>query len=223
MPRAAAALAALTLLLNGCAAIREARMAQPAALAGVAEESFGKPGWGRQGEFMLGGQRVSYERGADRLSLFGKLETGRAPLRYTWASPAGDSSADCKARQVDANVAGVGVAVRPWALGCQWNGQPEASLQMAERTSALGRSARDGSFRRGDVALDLRSVHLLEGSPLPQADAVGYELLHQGRVVGSLDLSRGVPQLRRPDPATPVGRAVTEAALALALLWEPGG
>jgi hypothetical protein len=46
-------------------------------------------------------------------------------------------------------------------------------------------------------------------------------MLHQGTVVGSLDLSGAVPRLRRPDPATPLGRAVTEAALALALVWEP--
>jgi hypothetical protein len=48
-------------------------------------------------------------------------------------------------------------------------------------------------------------------------------LLQGDQVVGSVDLSRGVPRLRRPDPATPLGQAVTEAALALALVWEPQG
>jgi hypothetical protein len=221
MPRTALALAALTLLITGCASIREARMAQPPSLAGVAEESFGKPGWGRQGEFMLSGERVRYERGADRLSLFGKLETGRAPLRYTWSPLAGDSIADCKARQADVGVAGVSVTARPWTLSCEWNGRPEASMQLGESASKLGKAAREGNFRRGDLTLGLRSVHLLEGSPLPQGDAVGYEMVYQGQVVGSLDLSGAVPRLRRPDPATPVGRAVTEAALALALVWDP--
>jgi hypothetical protein len=84
-----------------------------------------------------------------------------------------------------------------------------------------GQATREGRYEGGGVTLLLRSVHQLEGSALPVAQAVGYELLQDGRVVGSVDLSRGVPRLRRPDPATPLGRAVTEAALALALVWEP--
>ena len=52
------AAAPVVLLLAGCGVVREARMAQPAALAAVPEESFGKPGWGRRGEFELAGQRV---------------------------------------------------------------------------------------------------------------------------------------------------------------------
>ena len=46
-------------------------------------------------------------------------------------------------------------------------------------------------------------------------------VMDQGTVVGSVDLSGSTPRLRRPDPATPLGRAVTEAALALVLVWEP--
>ncbi len=76
------------------------------------------------------------------------------------------------------------------------------------------------AYRRGELTLGLRSVHMLEGSAQPQTVAVGYEMLFQGTVVGSLDLSGPVPRLRRPDPATPVGRAVTEAALVLALVSE---
>src|SRR6185312_16689842 len=105
-----AATAAVLALLGGCGVVREARMVQPASLAAVPEESFGKPGWGRQGEFQLAGQRVRYDRGADKLSLFDTLNTGRAPLRYTWTTVAGDSEADCTARQTDVTAGTLAVA-----------------------------------------------------------------------------------------------------------------
>ena len=196
-------------------------MAQAPSVEGVAEESFGKPGWGRQGDFQLSGQRVRYERGADRLSLFGSLTVARAPLRYTWSGPAGDSSAECSAKQAEVSSRGASVTVKPWTLTCKWGSS--ATLQIGEGQVRQGKATREGSYARGEMTLGLRSVHLLEGSPLPQTDAVGYEMLREGQVVGSLDLTGSVPRLRRPDPATPLGRAVTEAALALALVWEPNG
>lgn len=208
-------------LLAGCGAVREARMAQPAALALVAEESFGKPGWGRRGDFELSGQRVRYDRGADRVSLFDTLATGRAPLRYTWATPAGDSNAECTARQTEISAGVLAVATQPWTLNCRWNGASDAVMAVGEGRVQWGQQTREGSYHRGDVVLAVRSVHRFEGSPIASSAAVGYEFVQGGQVVGSVDLSRGVPRLRRPDPATPLGRAVTEAALAVALVWEP--
>lgn len=213
--------AAVLALLAACGVVREARMAQPASLAAVPEESFGKPGWGRSGEFALAGQRVRYERGADRLSLFDTLATGRAPLRYTWAGPAGDSEAQCTARQTEVTAGVLAVATKPWTLNCRWRGASNAELQIGEGRVQWGQQRREGSYRRDALTLELRSVHLLEGSAIATAAPVGYEILQGGQVVGSVDLSRGVPRLRRPDPATPLGQAVTEAALALALVWEP--
>jgi hypothetical protein len=216
------ALAALLLTaLAGCGVVREARMAQPASLAAVAEESFGKPGWGRTGEFTLAGQRVRYDRGADRLSLFDTLASGRAPLRYTWSTAAGDSEADCTARQTEVTAGVLALATKPWTLNCRWRGVSDASLQIGEGRVQWGQQTREGRYQRGALNLGLRSVHQLEGAAFATAAPVGYELLHDGQVVGSVDLSRGVPRLRRPDPATPLGQAVTEAALALALVWEP--
>ncbi|KQW51642.1 MULTISPECIES: hypothetical protein [unclassified Roseateles] len=215
--------AALLAVLSGCGVVREARMAQPASLAAVKEESFGKPGWGRRGEFELAGQRVRYDRGADRLSLFDTLTTGRAPLRFTWSTPAGDSEADCTARQTEVTAGVLALATKPWTLNCRWRGASDAVLQIGEGRVQWGQQTREGSYQRGALNLTLRSVHQLEGSALATAGAVGYEMLHGGQVVGSVDLSRGVPYLRRPDPGTALGQAVTEAALALALVWEPQG
>jgi hypothetical protein len=209
------------LMLAGCGAVREARMAQAPALATVAEESFGKPGWGRRGEFALSGQAVRYDRGADRLSLFDTLSTGRAPLRYTWAGPGGERQAECTARQTEVSAGVLAVATKPWTLNCRWQGASDAAMTVGEGRVQWGQQAREGSYRRGELTLAVRSVHRFEGSPIASGSAVGYEFVQDGQVVGSVDLSRGVPRLRRPDPATPLGQAVTEAALAVALVWEP--
>lgn len=232
-PRSFAAFvpALLMLLLAGCASVRdgrpgsgprELRMAQPASVAGVAEEGFGKPAWGTRGEFTLSGQRVRYERGADRLALFEPLAAGvKTPLRFSWAGPAGDSAAVCEAWTPEQSANGRLTGSRPWVLSCRWGSAPAAMLQIGEGQMRRGKLSREGAYRRGELTVGLRSAHLHEGSAQPQAAAVGYEMLHQGTVVGSLDLSGPQPRLRRPDPATPLGRAVTEAALALALAWEP--
>lgn len=218
--------ALLMLLVAGCATVREGRethaareapMAQPPSVAGVAQESFGKPAWGRQGEFTLGGQRVRYERGAERLALFEPLPAGlRTPLRFSL----GDSAAVCEAWAPEQSANGRLADSRPWVLSCRWGSAPAAMLQIGEGQMRRGKLSREGAYRRGELTVGLRSAHLREGSAQPQAVAVGYEMLHQGTVVGSLDLTGGVPRLRRPDPATPLGRAVTEAALALALVSE---
>lgn len=218
----------LVALLAGCAAVREparapadARMAQAASVAGVAEEAFGRLPWGRQGEFSLHGQRVRYERGAERLALFGALPAGvAAPLRFSGPGHAGDSAAVCEGWTPAASAASRGAGVRPWVLSCRWGSAPAAMLQIGEGQLRDGQLTREGAYRRGELTLGLRSAHRLEGGAKAQAAAVGYEMLHQGTVVASLDLSGPVPRLRRPDPATPLGRAVTEAALALALVSE---
>jgi hypothetical protein len=222
----------ILLLFAGCAAVREpqragpagaARMAQAASVAGVAEESFGRAGWGRQGEFKLSGQRVRYERSAAKVSLFEPLAATPAPalLRFSWAGTAGESSTACEAWTPEQSANGRLADSRPWVLSCKWGSAPAAMLQIGEGQMRRGKLSREGAYRRGELTVGLRSAHLHEGSPQPQTAAVGYEMLYQGTVVGSLDLSGPVPRLRRPDPATPLGRAVTEAALALALVWEP--
>ncbi|MCE4556299.1 hypothetical protein [Pelomonas cellulosilytica] len=200
----------------------DARMAQSPGAAGLAEERLGKRPWGRQGEFQLLGQRVHYERGADRLALFEPLPPGLAtPLRFSWAGPAGDSAAVCESWMPAAGAAVRSSDARPWVLSCRWGSAPAAMLQIGEGQRRNGVLTREGAYRRGELTLGLRSAHRLEGSTRPQAGAVGYEMLYQGDVVASLDLAGPTPRLRRPDPATPLGRAVTEAALALALVSEP--
>ncbi|RZJ11600.1 MAG: hypothetical protein EOP39_05945 [Rubrivivax sp.] len=192
-------------------------MAQSPSVAGVAEERFGKAAWGRQGEFTLSGQRVRYERAAEKLSLFEPLPADvKTPLRF-WAGTAADAASTCEAWTPQQSSNGRLAGAKPWVLSCRWGSAPSAMLQIGEGQLRRGKLGREGAYRRGEMTVGLRSVHLLEGNANPQTPAVGYEMLYQGTVVGSLDLSGSVPRLRRPDPLTPLGRAVTEAALALAL------
>jgi hypothetical protein len=230
MFRSSLVLATFVLLLAGCASVREggkpaqpaaeARMAQSPSVAGVAEESFGKEAWGKQGDFTLSGQRVRYERAAEKLSLFEPLTAEvKTPLRL-WAGTAADTASTCEAWTPQQTANGRTAGAKPWVLSCRWGSAPSAMLQIGEGQLRRGKLSREGAYRRGEMTVGLRSVHLLEGNANPQSVAVGYEMLYQGTVVGSLDLSGRVPRLRRPDPHTPLGRAVTEAALALALVSD---
>lgn len=198
-------------------------MAQAPSVSGLAEETFGQAGWGKRGEFQLYHQRVRYERDVERLSLFEPLGTAgtRTPVRYTWSSPTGDSVAGCAGWSSDATANSKLAGEKPWVLSCRWSGASDATLNIGEGQMRRGKLTREGAYQRGEMTVGLRSVHLLEGDAQPQAGVVGYEFMYQGQVVGSLDLTGSAPRLRRPDPATPLGRAVTEAALALALASDP--
>jgi hypothetical protein len=208
-------------LLAGCANISNSRVAVPDSLSDAREESFGKMGWGRRGAFRLHGQTVRYERGADRISLFDALNYGEATLRVEIDL---GRTAQCFARQADLSVGAAYSTIKPWGMRCTWQGAdaPEGHFSIGEGQLQPATQVREGVYRRGDISLVVRSIHHLEASPLPLQAAVGYVILLSERPVGIVDLSRGVPVLRRPDPTTPLGQAVTEAALTLALIWEPG-
>lgn len=193
-------------------------MAQPPSVAGVAEETFGALPWGLHGEFALHGLRVSYDRTASRLSLFEPLPpNSAAPLRFA----AGGAPTSCEAWTPEPGSNARRAGASPWVLSCRWGAAPAAMLQIGEGSLRDGVLVREGAYRRGELTVGLRSAHLLEGQSSPQVAPAGFEMLYQGQVVGSLDLTGRSPRLRRPDPATPLGRAVTEAALALALVSEP--
>ena len=84
------------------------------------------------------------------------------------------------------------------------------------------RDERQGRLAAGPVALEVRSIHRVQGSPLTLAAPVGYEFRHDGRAVAALELTGTTPRLWRPADG-PLREPVTQAALALALLWDPAG
>jgi hypothetical protein len=228
-PRAAAAAALLATLLAGCAAIRPAQLALPAGLEGVAAEPIqGIDGW-QSGRFRLGPSAGSYERSASRLSFLDLVQQDRAAVRYTLD---GDGTRGlCKLRGNTVTPGIAQLAVKPTAFDCDFvRGDSTAATRLELRAvTTAGMSAgagtrdeRQGRLSAGPVALEVRSIHRVQGSPLPLAAPVGYEFLQDGRAVAALELTGPTPRLWRPADG-PLREPVTQAALALALLWDPAG
>ena len=226
----AATLVALTSALGaGCAAIRPAQLALPAGLDTLAAEPIQGIGGAQSGRFSLGASAGRFERSASRLSVFDLVQQDRAAVRYTLD---GDGSrGQCKLRGNTVTAGVAQLAVKPTAFDCDFargDGTAAARLELRAVTTAgmsAGAGTRDerqGTLTAGPVALELRSIHRVQGSPLPLAAPVGYEFLQGGRAVAALELTGTTPRLWRPTDG-PLREPVTQAALALALLWDPAG
>lgn len=204
----------------GCSALAPARMALPDPLADATALPFAGLGSGRQGEFSVDGRRVAFERGADRLSLFGVLSSDRSRLSFGIDGQA--IQGRCDGRALQATIGVLDGALRPFGLHCRIEGAAAATLDLTERRSGAGViAAREGQLRADGVTLQIRSVHALQGSAFQLAQPAGYVLEHDGRPVAALDLSERIPLLRRATAAPAVQRAVLVAAVALGLLWDP--
>lgn len=220
---AAAAVVAAGLHLTGCAGLPTARIELPAELAArpaeVLEGAVGVP----RGEYRLGPASGRFERSASRLSLFDRLTQDRAVASFS-LEPEG-LNARCK---LLANTASVGIVEAPLkraALACEFDraGQPVARrLDLRAVDTAMGtREERRGRFEGDGVVLELESVHRVQGSPLPLAAPAGYLMRRQGQVVAALDLNDLKPRLWQAEAGDATAAAVRQAAVALALLWDP--
>jgi hypothetical protein len=210
-----------SLCLAACAGLPAAKMELPSELTPAQAHTLPVPGT-RSGQFdlpmTLGGGSVRFERSADRWSFFGSADIDRATLKLRWDTdvpPARERQ--CRLRRTGLQVAGVGLDLQPARLLCEGAG---ARLELQERPGAA-RAGRSGSFTGGTQTLEIRSVHRIQGTPLVQAEPVGYLLLADGRPVAALDLLDTRPVLRVADGAPGQRQAAVEAALLLALSWEP--
>ncbi len=225
----AAAIGAAVLLLTACAAPKPARMERPPGLQALAEERLEGAGAGRSGRWKLAGFEGEFERSADRLGLFDVVSRDRATVRLNWRTPAGQSGElSCKAAQTEATVGIVNATVRPFAVDCTMRaeqaGRPEltGTLRLDGRAAAGGtRQERSGRWSTGDVTLDIRSVHRVEGSPLPLDAPFGYVLSRAGAPVAAVELDGLRPRLWRPAEGAALRDETTVALVALALLWDP--
>ena len=222
---AATAAIASAALLGACASVQPARMALPAGL-DARTEPLPLQGLGgkRRGELTVGTARGRFDRNADHLSIFEMLDFDRGGARYTLqAAGAAEIEAQCKQRQTGGQVGILSLPLRPYAVNCQWRDGARLTLE-ADPRAARTQEGRQGRYDGAGVQLQLSSVHALQGSKLPLAQPAGYTFTHQGRVVGAVDLTdSGKPLLWRPPAGQPLHDAVTHAALALALMWDPAG
>ena len=239
----ASLVAATGIACSGLPAAPAARMAVPEGLAAVEPMSMGRLPRIRQGEFEWMAHRGRFERQADRLSLFDTaLEFDKLGLRYSLGAPADRSvQAQCRGRRTGAAIGIVAVTPRPLEVQCTYSGAFAGTLSLSETAEAAGtRTVRRGRLQGPGVALDVSSVHRVEGSPLPLASPIGYTFADSGRVVGALEVNGSTPRLwidsalTTPASASPSGAAdgtgadaalVREAllhlTLTLALLWDP--
>lgn len=217
--------AAAAVLTSACAGLPAAQMALPETLAAIAPETVRGLGGRREGDFVLAGTPGRFERSASRLSLFDdRLAFDRVAASYRTAPSSGAAvAASCRARQTEATVGVLGGAPRPYEVRCQFSGGVSGELILSAPSGVPGtRAERRGSVSAGGVTLALQSVHRVQGSPLPLEQPIGYVFTQDGLAVGAVELN-GTPRLWRPPAGTPRHDAVTQAALALALLWDPAG
>ena len=211
---------AVSLGLAACAGLPTARMALPASLEAAAPKPFEGLGAGRSGRFTLDGQPVSFRRTGDALSVFDRLRLDRVSVEFE--HPEAQGRCDGRATAVTAGI--VDTPVQALQLGCRFTGRVAGELRLMEpRLAGAGtRQAREGRATFGGIVIDIRSEHALAGTPLPLSQPAGYRFIIQGRDVAALDLAGGKPVLRSAAGLEPALRAaVTQAALALGLLFDP--
>jgi hypothetical protein len=233
--RHAAALATLratlvAALLTGCGAIQPARMALPDPVRAVEPVAVEGMGAGQRGQFRVGPYRGEFARSATRLELFGDVAVfDRGRTTYTVHGITGEPLfARCTVRQTTMTVGIVGFEPKPLAYECDFG---EHGKGVGVRfTLQEGRDAgvpktllaeRRGRIDFHGTTLTLRSVHAVEGSPLPLATPIGYVFEQDGRAVGAVELNGLAPRLWLPAGDDDTRRAAVAAAIALAIFWDP--
>jgi len=209
--------------LGGCAGLPPAQMALPSTLVAAVPEPVQGIGISRGGDFVLGAERGTFQRGKDRLEIFEALSFDRTSTRYRLVRSDGSSvQAACRGRQTGVALGVLAANARPFTLECEWSGAVTARMSLNAPSAMPGtRAERSGRFALGKVELELKSVHSIQGSPLPLEAPIGYLLSYEGKPVGAIELNGSVPRLWRPAPGTALAEPVTLAALALALMWDP--
>lgn len=213
------------LMLAGCASLKPAQMALPPALATLGAETVQGLGAGRSGSYTVGDESGSFQRGRDRLSLFGALDFDRASTRLQHRSADGRSlQAACVGRQSTLSVGVLTGQPGPYTVQCRWQGGLDAQMTLAAASWVPGsRAERQGAYRQDALTLDVRSVHQVQGSRLPLEAPIGYVFSVDGQAVGAVEINGSTPRLWRPAAGSALREPITQAALALALLWDPAG
>lgn len=223
LPLAAVALAA-------CGAIQPARMQLPDPLRTSAPVAIEGMTAGQRGEFRAAGFRGQYARSATRLEIFEDLavfDRGRASytLDGVLESPL---TANCTVRQTSMTIGVIGFEPKKLAYECDFVTQGRAAgvLFTLQEGRAPGTPKTLQAERRGRIdfrgtTLALRSVHAVEGSPLPLGNPIGYVFEQDGRAVGAVELNGLVPRLWLPAGDDDTRRAAVAAAMALAIFWDP--
>lgn len=218
--------APVALLLAACGVVQPARMALPAPLAASAPLEIQGMGAGQRGEFRVADYRGPYARSATRLEIFedfAVFDRGRAS--YTvHGLVAPPLSARCTVRQTTMTIGVLGFEPKKLAYECDFDTAGVRFTLQEARDPGVPKTMQ--AERRGRIdwqgtTLTVRSVHAVEGSPIPLGTPIGYVFERDGRPVGAVELNGLVPRLWLPAADDDARRAAVAAALALAVFWDP--
>lgn len=219
--------AAVALAFTGCAAIKPATMVLPEGLAASSNEAVLRGlGGGREGQYTLAGNYGQFRRANDRLDVFDVIsfDWGSSRVTVEGADVAAPVSVKCGLRQVTAGWQIVRFAAKPLAYECEYTGiDGGLSLQEAKSTrdALMNKARRRGEMRVDGMVLELRSVHELEGTPIPLEAPIGYVIEYSGRAIGAIELNGSTPRVWLPMDDAAKRRAVVLAVMPLAVLWDP--
>src|SRR5512139_16383 len=218
------------LVLAACGAIQPARMALPEPLRGAEPISVDGMGAGQRGTFRAGEYSGDYARAATRLELFGDFavfDRGRATYTVNGVTAA-PLFARCTVRQTSMTVGIIGFEPKKLAYECDFSEQGKGvgvrfTLQEGRDAGVpkTMQAERRGRIDFNGTTVTLRSVHAVEGSPLPLGTPIGYVFEQDGRAVGAIELNGLTPRLWLPAGNDDTRRASVAAAMALAVFWDP--
>lgn len=234
-PALALALLSATALASGCAAARVRVAPDLAATAPHAVEGANPRRWGAPVRF--GPHATGPVSGTDTLgwsvALLGAgVSSTHRPYAWETTGPAGRVAAECHQRGLDLfaqagdgsdpGSAGftfdlAGATGRP-ALACAFRSAVAGPFTLALRATGRPDPAYRGELRGGDRRWTVRSIHALQGSPIPLGEPAGWALERDGRVVAMVETT-GAGRVWMDDAAPEAG-AVAAAATAL-LLFAP--
>jgi hypothetical protein len=219
--------AALAALVSGCASVQPAQMQLPAGLEARASRSaIDGLGIGTRGSFRVAQAAGQFTRAASRLSFFDVVATERGASGFSLSGGGFDApvNARCGFKQRTVTIEVVQFRPKPFAYECEFDGAVAGRLTLheAHRGEQTLTTERSGQITVQGTPIVLRSVHRVQGSPLPLAHAIGYVMERDGAAIGAVELNGPTPRLWLPNDAGGGARhGVLLAALALALLWDP--
>ncbi len=218
--RAAGLLAGLFAL---AACVQEARMRLPLAPAAEMEElALVGIGAGEVGRFTIGEAEGEYSRGGERVDAFDTTSAaGGTSFSLRGGSPGAQVTGFCQFSQKDVALGrGVTATVEPLFLQCNFErgGAPVGDVEL--NAGGLSGSERRGSMMFDGRMIEVKSVHKMQGSPLPTGMPLGYVFMDNGREIGGVDLNGGTKRVYLPrDPV--LREAALTASVALAVFQEP--
>ena len=211
------------LLLAACV-VTDTAVRMPAALSSAEIVPIRGTNGAMIGRVSVGEASGGFRRSRTQTTTLGVYERDGASTRFTLegAPFAEATEVDCKLTRRAVTVAGVSSPTKPTGYDCTLS--RGGSLVLDEQTEVGG--PHPFPIRKGFVSLDgtrlsVRSLHEYEGIEREALAPIGYSFAEGDRVVGAVRLLMP-PSLRVAPGATQSERAaMSAAAAALALTWEP--